>query len=189
MPLDPSHAPGLVAAATENRDSYRFTIVPADLAQATQYIALARADSSAMPFATVDAASGKVIGSTSFLAIQRWHPYFAPAPPKDSPPSVCEIGATWLSASAQRTIVNSEAKRLMLTHAFEAWQVERVTLKTDARNVKSRTAIERLGAKPDGVLRAWQLASDGGPRDTAIFSILRSEWPGVKARLERFTQP
>lgn len=192
VPLDLSHATGLLSAATEDRSSYRFTTVPADAAQMRRYLELALAEAkggSTVPFATMDATTRRLVGATSFLALQRWHPYFDAPPPKDAPPTVCEIGATWLAASAQRTAINSEAKLLMLRHAFEAWNVERVTLKTDARNSKSRTAIERLGAKPDGVLRAWQLAADGGPRDTAIFSILRAEWPAVRARLEAFTRP
>src|SRR4051812_26647629 len=108
-----------------------------------------------------------------------------PALPKDHKPDGVEIGSTWLAASAQRTAINSEAKLLMLRHAFETWGVHRVTLKTDARNQRSRDAIERLGAKLDGVLRAWQRAADDGPRDTAVFSILKAEWPLVRARLER----
>ena len=77
----------------------------------------------------------------------------------------------------------------MLRHAFETWKVQRVTLKTDARNAKSRAAILRLGATQDGVLRAWQPASEGGPRDTAIYSMLLAEWPAVRARLEQLSQP
>ena len=97
-----------------------------------------------------------------------------------------EIGATFLAASAQRTPVNTEAKLLMLTHAFEVWGVQRVSLKTDARNERSRAAIERLGARYDGTLRRHMPAygPGGGPRDSAFFSILSEEWPAVKSHLE-----
>ena len=99
-------------------------------------------------------------------------------------PDAVEIGSTWLTASAQRTPINTEAKLLMLTHAFEVWNVLRVTLKTDARNGRSRNAILRLGAQFDGVLRAHMPAYDiAEPRDSAYYSILASEWPDVRDRL------
>jgi RimJ/RimL family protein N-acetyltransferase len=94
-----------------------------------------------------------------------------------------EIGSTWLTEEAQRTAVNTHAKLLMLTHAFEGWEVRRVMLKTDARNMRSRTAIERLGARFDGVLRAHMPAFDGAVRDTAFYSILAAEWPDVRTGL------
>jgi RimJ/RimL family protein N-acetyltransferase len=99
-------------------------------------------------------------------------------------PVVAEIGATWLASSAQRTHVNTEAKYLMLGHAFEMWRVQRVSLKTDARNARSRAAIERIGARFDGVLRRFNPAADAGLRDAAFFSILDDEWPTVKPHLE-----
>ena len=108
--------------------------------------------------------------------LQRRRPEFADA---------LEIGSTWLAKPAQRTAVNTHAKLLMLTHAFEVWEVRRVMLKTDARNVRSRNAIERLGAKFDGVLRAHMPAFDGGVRDTAFYSIVATEWPTVKAALAK----
>jgi N-acetyltransferase len=188
VPLQLVHAGALLAAAGEDRSTYGFTVVPADAAQMRAYIqqGLDQADrGESMPFATVDARTGRVVGTTWYLNLQRWHGAFEPAPSKASPPSVLEIGSTWLAASAQRTAINTEAKLLMLRQAFEVWKVLRVTLKTDVRNMKSRAAILRLGAKEDGVLRAWQLAADGGPRDTAFYSILLSEWPAVRARLER----
>ena len=95
-----------------------------------------------------------------------------------------EIGWTWLAAAAQRTPINTEAKLLMLAHAFDHWRVHRVSLMTDARNQRSRNAILRLGARFDGVLRAARPASDGAIRDTAAFSILEAEWPAVRANLE-----
>jgi len=99
-------------------------------------------------------------------------------------PSVLEIGGTWLTASAQRTGVNTEAKLLMLRHAFDTWDAERITFKTDARNARSRAAIERVGAQFEGIRRVHLRASDGGVRDTAYYSIIRAEWPDVRTGLE-----
>jgi RimJ/RimL family protein N-acetyltransferase len=176
-PLTEGHAEALACAAAEDRSTYRYTKVPNGADETIAYIAGAlrdRDESVALPFATVAPVDGRVIGSTRFLDLQYW----------DAPvPSVAEIGGTWLTASAQRTPVNTEAKVLMLTHAFETWEVHRVSLKTDARNARSRTAIERLGARFDGVLRAHAPAADGGVRDSAFYSILDAEWPGVKRRL------
>lgn len=137
----------------------------------------------ALPFATVDKREGKVVGSTRFANFEYWkwpqgNPFARPGLP-----DAVEIGWTWLAPGAQRTGVNTEAKLLMLTHAFEVWGVRRLTLKTDERNVRSRNAIVRLGAKFEGVLRAHMPASDGGVRNSAMYSILAEEWPAVKAGL------
>ena len=110
--------------------------------------------------------------------------YWAVDEPAPGVPVVAEIGATWLAPSVQRTPVNTEAKYLLLRHAFETWRLQRVSLKTDARNARSRAAIERLGARFDGVLRRFSPAADAGLRDAAFFSILDFEWPEVKPRLE-----
>jgi RimJ/RimL family protein N-acetyltransferase len=188
-PLDPLHAPALLAAASESRDSYHWTPVPADLPSMSEYIAAALHDaerSLAVPFATVDAASGRIVGATRFCNVERWPwPGGVRAAPAPMGPDAVEIGWTWLAASAQRTAINTEAKLLMLTHAFEVWRVYRVTLKTDARNAKSRAAIERIGGVFDGVIRGHMPAADGGVRDTAFYTIVRAEWPAVSARLER----
>jgi len=117
-----------------------------------------------------------VVGSTRFGNLERW------TRGEDRIDAV-EIGWTWLTPSAQRTVVNTEAKLLMLGHAFESWRVHRVTLKTDARNARSRAAIERLGAKLDGLLRAHMPATDDTLRTSAVYSILAGEWPEVRARL------
>lgn len=102
-------------------------------------------------------------------------------------PFAVEVGGTWLAASAQRTAVNTEAKLLLLAHAFDTWGVVRVDLKTDARNERSRAAIERLGARFEGVLRRWQpsqvAGEEDGYRDSAIYSVLDTEWPSVRANL------
>ena len=122
-------------------------------------------------FATVERSSGRVIGSTRFMNIDR-------------PNRHVEIGSTWIAPAWQRTAVNTEAKYLMLRHAFETWRCVRVELKTDALNQKSRNAILRLGAKEEGTLRKHVVTWTGRIRDSVYFSILDTEWPGVKAALE-----
>ena len=186
-PLALAHAPALTAAASGPRDTYRFTLVPPDLGAMRAYIESALADQAAgraLPFATVSRASGQVLGSTRFGNIEFWPwPAGHVLQRGAERPDVVEIGWTWLAAAAQRTPLNTEAKLLMLTHAFEVWRVHAVKLNTDARNARSRAAIERIGAHFDGVLRAHRPASDGGIRDTAAFSLLEAEWPVAKARL------
>lgn len=122
-------------------------------------------------FATVEHSSGRIIGSTRFMNIDRAS-------------RRVEIGSTWIAPAWQRTAVNTEAKYLMLRHAFEAWQCLRVELKTDALNQRSRNAILRLGAKEEGTLRKHLVTWTGRVRDTVYFSILDMEWPEVKVRLE-----
>jgi N-acetyltransferase len=185
VPLSLEHLDDLVRVAAGPRETYRLTIVPEGAEAMRMYvqIALALRDAgAAVPFATTRLADGRVVGSTRFANLEFWAwPSGARAPPE--PPDAAEIGWTWLAADAQRTAINTEAKLLMLGHAFEEWRVRRVNLRTDARNVRSRTAIERLGAKLDGILRAHIPASDGGVRDTASYSILAEEWPAAKERL------
>lgn len=122
-------------------------------------------------FATVERSSGRTIGSTRFMNIDRIN-------------RRVEIGSTWIAPAWQRTAVNTEAKYLMLRQAFEVWKCIRVELKTDALNQKSRNAILRLGAKEEGTLRRHLITSTGRVRDTVYFSILDNEWPSVKQRLE-----
>jgi N-acetyltransferase len=192
-PLGRGHAAGLLAAASGSRDTYGFTTVPRTAAETTAYIGGALAEQAAgraLPFATIDRARGAVVGCTRLFNIEFW-PWPAGNPNQRGVdrPDVAEIGWTWLAASAQRTPINTEAKLLMLAHAFDVWRVHRVSLMTDARNQRSRNAILRLGARFDGVLRAARPASDGAIRDTAAFSILEAEWPAVRANLEaRLTQ-
>jgi RimJ/RimL family protein N-acetyltransferase len=102
-----------------------------------------------------------------------------------STPDACEIGWTWLAQSAIRTPANTEAKFLMLVHAFEVWEVLRVCLHTDVRNQRSRDAIERIGGQLEGILRAHRMAADFIPRDSARYSIVAAEWPAVKERLQQ----
>ncbi|MGH7420317.1 MAG: GNAT family N-acetyltransferase [Candidatus Rokuibacteriota bacterium] len=187
-PLGKAHAPGLVAAATGPRDSYGFTLVPGSVAETAAYVETAlgeQAEGRALPFATVDRATGVVVGSTRFFNLEFWPwlPDNANQRGADRP-DVVEIGWTWLAASAQRTPINTEAKLLMLAHAFDRWRVHRVSLTTDARNQRSRNAIMRVGARFDGILRAARPASDGAIRDTAAFSILEAEWPAIRTNLQ-----
>ncbi|HEV2054193.1 MAG TPA: GNAT family protein [Methylomirabilota bacterium] len=186
-PLGVDHARDLLAAASGPRQTYGFTTVPADEPSMAGYIEAALRDQEAgraLPFATVAKATGRVVGSTRFGNIEfwAWPPGSANQRGQDVPDAV-EIGWTWLAVDVQRTPVNTEAKLLMLAHAFETWRVHRVSLMTDARNERSRRAILRLGARFDGVLRTARPASDGGIRDTAAFSILENEWPAVKTQL------
>jgi RimJ/RimL family protein N-acetyltransferase len=186
-PLDREHTDGLWSAADGPRETFALTSVPGSLAEARSYIEAAlslRNAGTAVPFAIVDRVQGVVVGATRFWNIERWtwppqHPRQRPA---DQPDAV-EIGWTWLAERAQRTGLNREAKLLLLGHAFETWQCHRVTLKTDARNLRSRAGIEGIGGKLDGIVRAHLPAVDGGIRDTALYSILPTEWPAIKARL------
>src|SRR5206468_11898621 len=141
-PLRPEHAAAVAGVAAGDRSTYGLTQVPDGVEAARAYVdglLAEQATGSRLPFATVLAASGALVGCTTFLDLQYW-------PVDDRPagtPVVAEIGSTWLVPAAQRTPVNTEGKLLMLTHAFETWRVLRVSLKTDARNARSRAAIER----------------------------------------------
>ena len=185
--LELQHVPGLLEVARRGREAFALTDVPDDPAAMRAYVDSALADAragKAVPFVTIDRATGRVVGSTRFGNIERWawpaeHPLRRPA----ERPDAVEIGWTWLDPAAQRTGINIEAKLLMLTHAFEEWQVHRVSLMTDARNIRCREAILRLGASLDGVLRVARPGSDGAMRDTAAYSMLAAEWPTCKAAL------
>ncbi len=134
-----------------------------------------------MPLTQIREADGRAVGVTAY-----WDPRFWPG---RSDLCAVEIGWTWLAASAQSTGINAEAKFLLLEHAFEKLGVARVDLKTDARNERSRRAIERLGARFEGVLRQWSPShapgEDGLLRDSAMFSVIAPEWPATKAALRR----
>lgn len=157
-PLSLSHLEGLVAAASQSRETFTFTGVPSDEASTRQYIETAlqeKDDGTSIPFAIIAKRQGTVAGSTRFMRIQFWNwPGGSTHQRGAHLPDAVEIGATWLASSAQRTGINTEAKLLMLTHAFGTWRVHRVRLTTDARNARSRNAIERLGAHLDGILRS-----------------------------------
>jgi RimJ/RimL family protein N-acetyltransferase len=187
-PLQHQHTHGLVTAAAADPSLYGWSPIPQGRSDVTKYIdtAIAWRDAgTAVPFATIRRSDGAVIGSTRFWNVERWswpqgHPLHGRAEP-----DACEIGYTWLTRSAIRTPANTEAKFLMLTHAFEVWQVLRVCFHTDIRNQRSRSALERIGGQFEGILRSHRMASDYTPRDSARFSIILSEWPGVKQRLVR----
>ena len=187
-PMQAEHVDALAEAAAEDRDhrTFRWTFVPDGREAMAAYVATAlqgRDDDLFTPFVTVRQEDGRIVGSTRFLT-ERWD--WSPSDParqREDAPDVVEIGWTWLAPSVQRTAVNTEAKLLMLGHAFETWRVHRVCLRTDRRNERSRNAIERLGATLDGVIRADRPASDGTVRDTAHYSITAEEWPAIRERL------
>lgn len=185
-PLSRAHVPGLVAAAAEDPALYARTPLPLETQGMTRYVDTAvrwREEGTALPFATVRRADGKVVGSTRFFLIERWDWPAGHAHAGRAGPDGCEIGYTWLAASVIRTAANTEAKLLMLRYAFEHWRVHRVCFHTDMRNERSRNALARLGALFEGTLRAHRLASDLIPRDSARYSIVAAEWPGVRQRL------
>jgi len=170
-PLAPRHADGLRAAAQDGELwKLRITSVP-EPDQAEAYIATALEMRPArLAFAVIDATTDEVIGSTSY---------------HDIVPSIsrAEIGYTWYGQSRQRSHVNTTCKLLLLTHAFETLGCALVGFRTDNYNHRSQAAIERLGAKKDGVLRHHMMRRDGTVRDTVMYSIARGEWPEVKAQL------
>src|SRR5215470_12464553 len=137
------------------------------------------ASGEAVPLVQTSALGGRVVGMTRYLAIRRH--------PGESVPFAVEIGGTWLAESAQRSGINREAKLLLLSYAFDEWRVGRVDFKTDARNERSRRALEGIGATFEGVLRNWQASHAKGEhgrlRDSAMFSITVEEWPAVRAGL------
>lgn len=175
-PLARRHAPALFAAGQAD-SIWTYLLIPrfASVAETEVWIdeaLTAQGNGSEVPYTTVRVSDGVVVGSTRFLDIKRAH-------------RTLEIGWTWLAPEAQRTPVNTEAKYLMLRRAFDEWGALRVQLKTDARNEKSRAAIQRIGAKFEGVLRKQLLrAHDGYQRDSAMFSVIAPEWPEAKAALE-----
>ena len=190
-PLSESHVGPLVAAAGEDRSAYRWTYTPDGEDQMAAYVrdALAKvATGEHVALATVRKGAGPdgkglVVGATRFCEICYWQWPPGATHQRHGVPDVVDIGFTWLAASAQRTPVNTEAKLLMLTHAFEVWHVHRVALQTDVRNKRSWAAIERIGGKLDGIMRADRPGADDTVRTSARFSIVASEWPDVKAQL------
>ncbi len=186
-PLEHRHIDGLAAASAADPSHYQWSPIPQGKAEATGYVdtALAWRDTgTAVPFAIIRVDDGVVIGSSRFWNIERWSwplSHLRHGCVLDA----CEIGYTWLTGPAIRTAANTEAKLLMLTHAFETWQGLRVCFHTDSRNQRSRAALERIGGKFEGVLRAHRMAADFIARDSARFSIVAAEWPEVKQRLTR----
>ena len=174
QPLQQEHTQGLLDAAADGHLwNMKLTVVPGP-ETVGNYIATAldgRAAGTVMPFAIVRRDTGAIVGSTRFWKIDRVN-------------RKLEIGHTWLSASVQRSAVNTEAKYLLLCHAFEAMQCVRVQFTTDELNEKSRAAILRIGAKQEGVVRHERIMPDGRKRNSVRFSIIDDEWAEVKAMLE-----
>ncbi len=172
-PLAPTHLPGLIEVGLAP-ELWALTVdriaAAADLTRYVQRALAEAAAGSALPFATVWRATGRVIGSTRFGNYVAAH-------------KRAEIGWTWLAPDWQRTAANTEAKLLMLAHAFEAAGLRRVEFKTSTLNLKSRAALTRLGAVEEGVFRQHMINEDGSNRDSIYFSILDREWPWIRARL------
>ena len=178
-PLDVHHAEGLFAIGGDV-EIWRYMPRPtldsvSDARRMIEAAKTAAADGSQLPFAIVERATGRAIGSTRYLDIR-------------SKDRGLEIGWTWVGTAYQRTPINTESKCLLLRHAFDDLGAIRVQLKTDLRNERSQRAIERLGAIREGVLRKHVILWDGFVRDTVYYSIVDTEWPGVRRRLETFLQ-
>lgn len=173
-PLSLEHVPGLCVAGLDE-DLWQWTPSQVSTPAAMRgYVKAALSDQKAgkaLPFATLDRTTGQVVGSTRFANL-------------DPANRRAEIGWTWLGRAWQRTAFNTEAKLLMLCHAFESWKCIRVELKTDSLNQRSRAAILHLGAKEEGTFRNHMITESGRIRHSVYYSIVDSEWPAVKARLE-----
>ena len=190
LPMSLDHVDGLLEAAGGDRTTYGFTPVPWDRVTMTAYVEKAVAHRRAgghVPFVTFSSAHRRIVGTTRFYDLTPWD-WSSHFPGSESfqrhdRPDVASIGYTWLDPVAQRTPVNSEAKLLMIGHAFDRWEVRAVRIQTDARNLRSRVAIERLGFSLDGVIRADMPGADGGVRDSAVFSMLATEWLAHRQRL------
>jgi RimJ/RimL family protein N-acetyltransferase len=190
-PLERRHLAGLLAASTGNAELYRMSKVPVGDAEVTRYIEIAgeaRQAGTAAPFAVIRLADETVIGSTRLFDLDWWAWPAGHARHGHDGPDTCEIGNTWLTRSAIRTGANTEMKRLMLTFAFETWDVQSVCFHTDARNERSRRALGRIGARYEGILRAHRLAADDQPRDSARFSVTAADWPAVRAHLDELSR-
>lgn len=175
-PMLASHLDAL-AEAGAFEELWRWTNPKADTRESMkEYMDAALAEKEqglSLPFVTVDKASSRIIGSTRFHSMDRGN-------------RRVEIGWTWITPAFQRSYVNSEAKYLMLSHAFDVWGCVRVELKTDVLNEKSRTAMLRIGAVEEGILRKHVIAHGGRFRDTIYYSVLDTEWPAVRDRLRSF---
>jgi N-acetyltransferase len=173
-PLARGHLAGMCAVGLD-KELWRWIPVPVRTAEEmAEYVETAlteQASGMTLPFALIEKASGRVIGSTRYANIERVH-------------HRVEIGWTWVAREWQRTAVNTEAKYLLLRHAFETLGCMRVELKTDSLNTKSRNAILRIGAREEGTFRNHMITASGRVRHTVYFSIVKEEWPEVKDRLE-----
>lgn len=174
----------LTAAGNQDRSTYGWTPVPPTVAGMQAYITGLLNDQqgrTAVPFVQRRLSDGALVGCTRYLRLEWWA--------GGELPVEVEIGGTWLAAAAQRTPINTEAKYLLMSNAFDSWNVHRVSVCTDARNTQSRTAILRIGASFEGILRSHRGSYAPGeenvvPRDSAMYSVIRSDWPAVKSGLE-----
>lgn len=192
LPLAKTHVDALTEAATADRSTFGLAPVPRDRAEMERYVDRALAEHASfksVPFVVEHA--GKIVGCYRLMSLEWWMwpdgPITIegePRHPGSNPPDVAEIGHAWIMPGAQRTEVNSTVCYLLMKQAFDEWKVHRLVLKTDARNDRSRNAITRLGGKLEGILRAHTPAADGIIRDVAMFSILPTEWPALRATLE-----
>ena len=170
-PLAQEHAQGLYNRGRSAADwAYMPRACFVDLADTRQWIEEALEAENQLAFAVVETGKGKPVGSTRYLNIRPAH-------------RSLEIGWTWLGSDWQRTVVNTQAKRLLLTHAFEQLGCLRVEFKTDLRNTRSQNALERIGATREGVLRRHMIVQDDHARDSVYYSVIREEWPAVKEHL------
>lgn len=170
-PLAKAHAADLLHAGADPAVwLYSFSQQPRTLADAEHYVRDALAAKGELPFAIVNRADGRAIGSTRYLDILPAH-------------RSVEIGATWIGTPWQRTSINTECKLLLLRHAFTVLRCVRVQLKADARNTRSHAAMERIGAHYEGTLRKHRILPDGFVRDTVYYSVIAEEWPEVEKRL------
>lgn len=171
-PLSLDHAEGLAEVADD--ELFRFFAGPRpqgrDVEAGKGFVREANAQANKVSFAIIDKATAQPVGATSFMDIRDKH-------------RGLEVGSTWLATAAQGTAVNPESKLLMLTHAFETLGAIRVQFRTDMRNLRSRAAIEKLGAVRDGIFRQDTIMPDGYIRDSVFYSILPGEWPAAKAKL------
>jgi RimJ/RimL family protein N-acetyltransferase len=185
------HVPALVEAASQDRSTFGFTAVPDGLEEMLNYVRNLLGSHKAgqdVPFVqrrvNSEGSLGEVVGCTRFMNIA--FPLSRSVNGELVPDGV-EIGGTWLAKSAQRTSINTEAKLMLMTYAFETWRVQRVAICTDERNEQSRRAIERIGGIFEGVLRSdrpsWVASEKGNLRNTAVYSVVSAEWPEVKSRL------
>jgi N-acetyltransferase len=177
-PLDERHAAGLLAAGADD-ETWRYMPLPAPrtIAEVSAMIRAASEETAAgreVAFAIVERSSGDAVGSTRYLDIQRPH-------------RALEIGFTWIGPAWRKTAINTDCKLLLLTHAFDVLGAHRVTLKTDARNLRSQRAIERIGAMREGVLRRHRVCWDGTVRDSVYYGVTDQDWPEVAARLAALT--
>ena len=193
-PIALEHVPALLRAATIDRSTYNLAPVPGTEPAMRAYVEAALRDlddKRSVPYAVRRLADDTIVGWGRRLNLDRWSwPSDRPAPAGEprkkgvDPPNVAEIGALWYAPDAQRTAVNRSVCRLLLAYTFDVWRIQRMYLKADARNERSRTMILGLGAQFEGILRAHLPAADGRVRDTAMYSILPSEWPAVRERLD-----